>query len=52
MNKVNSALSRLVPVMVESRDSIDLCLPIEAIAPITAEIGKELEIESVCPIGV
>jgi hypothetical protein len=38
--------------MVESRDPIYLSFPVEAIGPVTAEIGKELEIKSVCPIRV
>lgn len=52
MNEMNLALIGLEPGMVESRDPIYLCFPVEAIAPITAEIGKEPEIKSVCPIRV
>jgi hypothetical protein len=49
---MNLPLIRLQSVMVESRDPSYLCFPVEAIAPVTAEIGKELEIKSVCPIRV
>jgi hypothetical protein len=52
MNEVNLALICLESEMVESGDPINLRLPVEMIAPVTAEIRKEVEIKSVCPIRV
>jgi hypothetical protein len=52
VDEVNLPLICLESVMAESRDAIYLSFPVEAIGPVAAEIGKEPEIESVCPIRV
>ena len=52
IQEVNLPLICLESVMVESGDPIYLNFPVEVIGPVTAEIGKELEIKSVCPIRV
>lgn len=50
MNEVDFPLVRRVPVMFESRQTVELRLPVKLISPIATKIDKELAIESKCPI--
>ena len=52
MHEVNLPLICLESVMAESRDPVYLSFPVEAVGPVTAEIGKEAAIKSVCPVRV
>ena len=46
MDEVDVAFLRSVPVVMESREAIQLCFPIERIHPVVAQIFEELAIHA------
>ena len=46
VEEVDVAVSGVELIVVEDVEAIDLCFPVEEVGPVRAEIGEEVEVES------